>query len=113
MELGGIEVVLVQGRAIRENVIRGCRGKFIQWYIEAMYEVNEFFLVETLEQIATRIGQCVPSHVRHFVLVAHRLEFLHVDVEDAQAIRIALFRVSAHQLHAEADTQYRLLQVLD
>ena len=50
MELGGIEVVLVQGRAVGEDVIRGCRGKFVQWHIEAMHEIDELFLVESLEQ---------------------------------------------------------------
>ena len=34
-------------------------------------------------------------------------------VGEAETIRISFFRVSAHQLHAEADAQHRLLQILD
>ena len=78
-----------------------------------MHEIHELFLVESLEQSTVGVGQGIPSHVWHLVLVAHRLEFLHVDVEDAQTIGIPFFRMAAHQLHAQTNAQDRLLEVFD
>src|SRR5690349_17749614 len=56
-----------------------------------------------------RQGQVVPSHVRNFH-VAFRNEEFYIFVEDAEALGVVLFRVLTHQLHTEADSEYRLLQ---
>ena len=59
------------------------------------------------------IGQGIPTHVWYLVLVAYWLELFHIDVEDAQTIGIAFFRMATHQLHTQANPQNRLLEVFD
>ena len=69
VELRGVEVVLLDGRAERMDVLGLCCRTFVDRYVETMDEIDEFFLVETFEQVPPCLGQCIPSHVRYLVLV--------------------------------------------
>ena len=49
--------------------------------------------------------EAVPSHVGYLVLMLLRDESFYFRVEDAQAVGIALFRMTAHQLLSDANAQ--------
>ena len=58
-----------------------------------------------------QVVDTVPTHLWHLVGVLRGLETLNVQWEDAQAVRIALFAMTAHQLLAYADTHNWLAKV--
>ena len=108
MELCGVVIAFMQSGTERMNVIRhGCRT-IIDWHIETMYEINKLFFSKAFKKSAIRPGNGIPSHMRYFILVPLRNETFHISIKNTQAIHIPLFRVAAHQLHAQANAQYRL-----
>ena len=76
--------------------------------IFCIYPVSESFI-----QIRLQIIDFVPSHGRHLVFVLLRLESLYIHIEDADAIYISLFRMSAQELLSHTDAQNGLLEILD
>ena len=78
-----------------------------------MDEVHEVTLVDTLIERALKVVQAVPSHVRNLLAVQGGAEALDICGEDAQTVGVALFAVAAHQLHAYANAQHRLMQLFD
>jgi len=67
-------------------------------------------IVQPLEERRPQVVQGVPSHAGHLVFVPLRLETLHVGIEDAKTVSVALFRVTAHQLLSNADAEHGLAQ---
>ncbi len=55
----------------------------------------------------------IPSHARHFVLMALRLETLHLSIEDADTVYVTFLRMLAEQLLPDADTEDGLLEIAD
>ena len=68
---------------------------------------------ESLVKLRLQIVYLVPSHSWYLVFVLLRLESLHIHIEDADAIYIAFFRMSAQELLSHANAQYGLLEILD
>lgn len=68
---------------------------------------------KSFEQLATGVADGVPPHLRNLQTLVLRTESHHVSVEYAKTVRVALFAVSAHQLHTDAYAEYGLLQALD
>ena len=89
VELRSVEIVFLNSRAERVDVLCLCNRTFIDRYIEAMDEIDELFLVETIEQVSPCSGQCIPSHVRYLVLVLLGVKTLHIGLEDAQTVYIS------------------------
>ena len=127
MKLRGVEVILVHRRAERQDVLRHSRRVLADRHIVAVDEIDENSplpappLGACLEKRRSdgRRGTppkgerrgglyCVPPHVRYLVLVSLWHKALHLCVEDAEAIYIALFRMTAHQLLTDADAEDRL-----
>ena len=69
--------------------------------------------VKSVEQLATGVADGVPPHLRNLQTLVLCAEPHNVCIKYAKTVCIALFAVSAHQLHADADAQHRLLQILD
>ena len=127
MELAGIEVVFVERCAVRQNVISLGDGLLAEWHIVAMDEIGVGMLQgfshsciccigsvsESLVKLRLQIVYLVPSHSWYLVFVLLRLESLHIHIEDADAIYIAFFRMSAQELLSHANAQYGLLEILD
>ena len=127
MELAGIEVVFVERCAVRQNVISLGDGLLAEWHIVAVYEIRVGMLQgfshsciccigsvsESLVKLRLQIVYLVPSHSWYLVFVLLRLESLHIHIEDADAIYIAFFRMSAQELLSHANAQYGLLEILD
>ena len=113
MELHSKEVVLMQSCAVRLNIVSRRNRIVAGRHIETMYVIHKLRLVKTLEQLTLRVRDGVPTHLRHFILLPSRAELQHIHVEDAQTVSIILLAVATHQLHADADAQYRLAQISD
>jgi hypothetical protein len=69
--------------------------------------------VKSVEQLASGVADGVPPHLRNLQTLVLRTESHHIRIEYAKTVRIALCAMAAHQLHADADAQHRLLQILD
>src|SRR5699024_6265000 len=92
----------------RMNVIRHSFRTIIDWHIETMYVIEKLFFSKAFKKSDIRPGNGIPSHMRYFILVPLRNETFHISIKNTQAIHLPLFRVAAHQLHAQANAQYRL-----
>ena len=68
---------------------------------------------ESSVKLRLQIIDFVPSHCRHFVFVLLWLESLDVHIEDADAVYVSFFRMSAQELLSHADAQNGLLEILD
>ena len=128
MELRGEEVVLLHRCAERVNVMGdGCRF-FADGHIEAVDEIDERSplpappLGECFEKRGSDCSRSTPTkgerrggyyfispHMRYLFLVPEGHKALHLGIENAQTIHIALFRMAAHQLLADADAENGLL----
>lgn len=91
-------------------VIGCCCSMFAQWHIETMYEINILPFYGWVEKVTIYIIQCIPAHMRNFILVPLRNKPLYRYVKDIQAICIPFFRMGTHELHSQTETQHRLLQ---
>ncbi len=111
MELCGIEVVAVHGGTVFHDVFGGGGGVTAQRHVVAVYEIYEVVVVQSAEERALHVAERVPSHGRHLVLMTGGAEAFHHGVEYAQTIGVALIRVTAQELLAYADAQYRLCQI--
>ena len=112
MELGGIEIIAMQGGAEGDDVVRRGRGELADRDVETVDEVDKGTIFQSPVSIL-RSPDLIPPHVGHLVLVANGLELQDIHGKDVQAIGVALLGVAAHQLLSDADTQYRLLQRAD
>ena len=110
VELHGVEVVLVQGRAERLYVVRHCRRARMQGHVVAVHEVDVFLAAESGEQGAAGVADGVPPHMGHLVLVVVGDKTAHLGIEYAQAVGVSFLGVAAHQLHAQTDAQDGLAQ---
>ena len=79
-------------------------------HIETVDEIDKLAVLEALEQGAGRLLQIVPPHVGHLVGMCTGHETHHLFVENTQAVHIALGRMAAHQLLADADAQHWLCE---
>lgn len=127
MELAGIEVVFVERCAVRQNVISLGDGLLAEWHIVAVYEIRVGMVQgfshscicsicsvsESLVKLRLQIVYLVPSHSWYLVFVLLRLESLHIHIEDADAIYIAFFRMSAQELLSHAYSQDGLCERLN
>lgn len=112
VELGSIEVVLLQCRTIWKDVV--CfRYRILAFLaIERMHEIDERLLAKSLKQrIVALERQLLPSHARDFFLVSCRLKSFHLYGEHPDTVRIAFLRVLAKQLLSDTDSKHRILQV--
>ena len=76
-----------------------------------MNEVHIFPTVESVEELSLRVSDLVPPHGRHLFLMQYRLESSYVGVENADAVNVALVRMSAQQLLSDTDAEHRLSEV--
>ena len=112
MELGGVEIVAMQGGAEGDDVVRCGRGELADGDVEAVDEIDKGAVFQG--PVSTLHGpDLIPPHVGHLVLVANGLELQDIHGKDAQTIGVALLGVAAHQLLPDADAQHRLLQRAD
>ena len=90
VELGGVEVVLVQRCAERKDVISiGC-GPVTDGNVEAVYKVNVLRFVKTLEDTLAVGLYGVPAHMRNLVLMALRVELEYRNVKYSQTLGVTL-----------------------
>ena len=113
MKLGCIIIVLMQSCAERQDIVGHGSSKWIDRYIETMYEINVFLRRKPFEKRILQAGDGIPSGVGHFVFLPLGKKTFHVGVKDAEAVHIPFLGMPAHQLHAQADSQYRLFQIPD
>ena len=90
MKLGGHEIALAHSCAKRQDMSGGGNGEVTHRHIETVHKVSERTFIKPLEQTVFDVFQLVPAHVRHFLLVALRLETADIRGEDAQTIHIPL-----------------------
>ena len=90
MELGGIEVILVQSRTEWLHIGGCCYGIVAQRGIIAMDEIGEIAILQTIEQWRLEIADIVPTHSGHFLVVLLGLKFLYVYREYTKTIGIIL-----------------------
>ena len=95
----------------RVNIICCSSSKVTGRHIKAMYKIDKLFFSESFKQFAIRFSNGIPSHVRHFILMFLRNKTLHVHIKDIQTIDLPFFRMSAHQLHTETNSKYRLTEI--
>ena len=108
MELCGVEVVAMQGRAVGLHVVGRGYGVSAKRCIEAMYEIHELLLAQSFEQVGLQVAYGVPAHLRHFVLMSGGTELHHIHVEHSEAVGVLLLAVTAQQLHADTYSQHWL-----
>ena len=113
MKLCGIEIVFVQGGAVGINVAGLCGCKLAHRHIEAVDEINKFAFMQAFEQRRLKVGDVVPSHGRHLVLMTLWAEPLYVGVENAYTLGVAFLRVAAQQLLPYTNAKHRLLEIAD
>ena len=95
----------------RVYIVRFRRCKFANGHIKAMHEIHKLILRKALEQVTFQMSDRVPSHMRHFIFMLLRNKTLHRNIKNAQTIDLSLFGTTAHQLHPQTNSQYRLPQI--
>ena len=102
----------MQGSTKRMNIISRSGSKVASRHIKAMHEVDKFFFGKSFKEFAVRFADCIPPHVRHLIFVPLRNKTFHIHIKNIQAIHSSFFRITAHQLHTETNSEHRLTQVL-
>ena len=125
VELGGVEVILVQCGTEGNNIIRDGSRELADGDVVAVHEIDVVAIEEALKETlpgsfvacfcdAGVAGRCqlqpVPPHVGHFLLMSCGLEEVYINREDAEAVGVALLGVAAEELLSDADAQDRLLE---
>ena len=93
MELASIEIVLVHRSRVGQYVVGRRYGFLTHGNVVGMDEID-IFALKALHQRRLGVVKPVPSHARHFVLMPRRQETLHLCVENANAVGIALLGVA-------------------
>ena len=110
MELGGVEVVLMERGAVVNNMMGRSNGLLTQRTIVAVDEID-IGSIKTVIERRSQVLQLVPTHRRHLVFLRLRNETVHIGIENPQTIHIALFRMTTQQLLTHTDAEYGLLQM--
>ena len=105
MELCGIEIILAQRRAERDDEV-GCADRVrAARHVVTVDEKDVAALADMGKEGGAEAVQRVPAHVRHFLVVTSGNETRYSGGDDAEAVRVALRAVGAEKLLADADAQ--------
>ena len=103
VELRGVKIIFVKCCTEGLNVVGFGSGKLAHGYIETMHKVHKRFGGKSIKKRTVCLGNRIPTHVRHFILLSLGHKPLYRNIEYAQTLCIPLFRVATQQLHAQAD----------
>ena len=94
VELGGVEVVTVEGGTVVKDMMSGGYGLRTEGTVVAVYEID-IGIRESLIERRTEVRELVPAHGGHLIFTTDRDETADIGREDAEAVDIALLGVLA------------------